>query len=345
MLHNVPNDKLQSAIDEAHATAGLLIRYDRLINAVPDRKYRSRTVAKPKGINGWWLVKCDGVVEFITIVYGNFELGDKVKFKYHINLKDKDHSIKKLTPAERAELQSQMNARIEADRAKYEQSKQQKSDYYVNEFNQLAWCAGHPYITRKGISNLSWYNFRQDTRFNRNLLCVPFVNDRELLQGYQSIAPDGTKRFCGSIGGYFWQYPITNPNDLLFDVNNSFFILCEGVATGISAYEALINHFDNQIYLPIILCAFNVGNLDKVIKITINKRLPYFLLIDNDSTKPRNAGIETAKQLIIDNPDAVIYPVTFDNGTDANDYILANGSISFINLICKQTPLMNFIGN
>jgi len=184
MLHNVPNDKLQAAIEEAHAAAGLLIRDDRLIAAVPDRKYRCGTVAKPKGINGWWLVKYDGVSEFITIVYGNFELGDTVKFKYHISLKDKEHPIKKLSPAERAELQAQMDARIEADRVEYEQSKQQKASYYVNEFNQLPYCMEHAYITRKGITNLGWYNFRQDTRFNRNLLCVPFVNDRGLIQGY-----------------------------------------------------------------------------------------------------------------------------------------------------------------
>lgn len=344
MLQNVPNDKLQAAIDEAQAVAGLLIRHDRLINAVPDRKYRSGTVAKPKGINGWWLVKYDGVAEFITIVYGNFELGDNAKFKYHINLKDNQQPARRLSPAERAELQAKMDARIEADRVKYQQEKQKKASYYVNEFNQLPWCTEHPYITRKCISNLSWYNLRHDDRFNRDLLCIPFIDDRGLMQGYQTIAPDGVKRFCGSSGGYYWQYPMTNPNELVFDADNSFFILCEGLATGVSAYEAIIDYFDSQVYLPIILCAFNVGNLDKAITATKSRKLPYLLLVDNDSDKSKNAGIETCKLLLENHPDCAIYPLTFPGNADANDYILVNGVAAFIQLIEQYAaPLINKI--
>lgn len=344
MLQNVPNDKLQAAIDEAQAIAGLLIRHDRLIAAIPDRKYRCGTVAKPRGINGWYVVKHDGVSEFITIVYGNFELGDTVKFKYHISLKDNAQPTKKLSPAERKALQDEMNARIEADRAKYEKSKQQKADYYVKEFNQLPFCIEHPYSNKKGIPNIKWYNLRHDIRFNRDLLCIPFVNDRGLIQGYQTIAPDGVKRFCGSVGGYYWQYPIINPNSLVFNGVNSFFILCEGVATGISAYEALVSYFDSQIFLPIILCAFNVGNLNRVITATKSQKLPYLLLVDNDSNKPKNAGIETCKQLLIYHSDCIIYPLTFPDSGDANDYILANGAAAFIQLIKKYaTPVINMI--
>lgn len=137
-----------SIIIDKFTSIGLIVDISKVSDAIPDRKYRCGTAAKPKSKNGWWLVKYDGVSEFVTIVYGNFELGDTVKFKYHISLKDKDQPIKKLSPAERAELQEQMNARIEADRVKYEQLKQQKADYYVKEFNQLPWCTGHPYITR-----------------------------------------------------------------------------------------------------------------------------------------------------------------------------------------------------
>ncbi len=344
MLQSVPHDKLQDAINEAQAIAGLLIRDDRLLNAVPDRKYRCGTVAKPRGINGWYVVKYDGVSEFITIVYGNFELGDTVKFKYHISLKDKDQPIKKLSPAERAELQAQMNAKIEADRAKYQQEKQKKASYYVNEFNQLPYCVEHPYISKKGIENLSLYKLRHDTRFNRDLLCIPFIDDRGLIQGYQSIAPDGVKRFCGSVGGYYWQHPINNPSPLVFNSENSFFILCEGVATGISAYQALIDYFDSRVFLPIILCAFNVGNLDKAITATKPQKLPYLLLVDNDSSKPKNAGIEACKQLLENHTDCTIYPLTFPNNADANDYILANGEAAFIQLIQQYAnPLINKI--
>lgn len=215
----------------------------------------------------------------------------------------------------------------------------------MSEYKHFKYCYSHDYLTYKGINYPEHYQLRLDTRNNNNLLCIPFFNQDGILQGYQSIDTTGRiKIFRGSVGGYFWRYPMTNPCPHVFNERNSFFILCEGLATGLSAYEAITEYFDIDMYLPIILCAFNVGNLDKVITQTKAHKLSYLLLVDNDSAKPRNAGIETAKTLLNKHSDCAIYPLTFTNGDDANDYILKNGVIKFIRLISEfAEPILNQI--
>lgn len=329
---NIPQNKLSLAIEEANHLANILITFDKISNAIPNRKYRCGTLDKPKGNNGWWIIKHDAMTDFITLVYGNFELGDKVKFKYHINLKDQANVIKR-TPEERKKLQQQIDAKIEADRLKHLQETERKRAYYVDEYSKLNHCQNHEYLIRKGIEYSSHYKLMVDNRHNRNLLCVPFVDNKGILHGYQSIATDGTKRFNGSVGGYYWQYPMINPCPEVFNAENTFYILCEGLATGLSAYEALVDYFDTQVFLPVVLCAFNVGNLDKVITATKANKLPYLLLIDNDSSKSCNAGLETAKTLLNNHSDCEIYPLTFSNGNDANDYIMNYGVFAFIQLI------------
>ncbi|HCY39527.1 MAG: hypothetical protein QG673_96 [Pseudomonadota bacterium] len=340
MMLNIPTKKLAAAIDAMNA-AGLIIDAAKLSNSVPDRKYRSGTQAKPTGLNGWYVIKYDSALDFITIVYGNFEHGDDHKLKYHINLKSHDQPIR--TSEERKRLQEQIDAKIAADRAKQTQERQRKAAHYSAEFQRLPLCESHPYTDRKGIADIHYLQLHQDMRFNKNLLCIPFY-DRGIIQGYQTIAPDGTKLFNGSIGGNYWQYPLTNPLPEVFTQANSFFIIGEGLATVLSAYQAIINTYRNIVFIPYMLVAFNCGNLDKVIKATQSQGLPYLLLVDNDSTKPRNAGIESAKRLIMDNPNAIICPMTFTNDCDANDFIIEHGEQGFIDLLIRQDPIMQKIG-
>lgn len=340
---NIPHNKLSNAIDEASQQANIIIRLEQINNATPDRKYRCGTIAKPKCINGWYIFKHDVATDFITLIYGNFELGDDIKFKHHINLQEQSNFINR-TPEERKKLQEQINAKIEADRLKKSQEAAKKRNYYVNEYNKFSNCQTHEHLGNKGILHPQYYQLRLDNRYNNNLLCVPFVDNQGHIQGYQSIAVDGSKKFHGSVGGYYWQYPVSNPCPEVFNQNNMFYILCEGLATGLSAYEAIIECFDSQVYQPMILCAFNVGNLDKVITATKANKLPYLLLVDNDSNKPRNAGIEAAKALLDAHTDCEIYPLTFNDGNDANDFIQKHGAFAFVNLIKQYAnPVINKI--
>lgn len=341
MMFNIPTDKLNGAVD-ASLAMGLLITPEQLNNAVADKFYHCGTITHPRSKNGRFIIKHDPATDFITVVFWNHETSQQEK--YHINLAT-DQPRKPLSQAERQALQARIDAKIAADRKKQEQDRNHKASYYVAEYQKLPHAQEHHYFTRKGLGNLDCFNLRVDNRFNRNLLCVPFMNSGGAMQGYQTIAADGTKRFNGSVGGCFWQYPAVNPCPDAFGASNSFYLIGEGLATVLSAWNAIINHYDAQVFLPYALVAFNCGNLDKVIKATAAKKLPYLLLVDNDSSKPRNAGIETAKQLIMDNPDAVIHPVTFTNGQDANDYILAHGVLAFIELITSQTPIIQLIGN
>lgn len=336
---NIPQNKLNSAV-EALQTAGLFISDTQIITATHDKLYRIGTTDKPKSKDGWFKVLYDGAIDFVTICYGNWvtQLSDK----YHINLKDSNHNNR--TQEERKQLQAQINAKIKADHIKREKQTTEKRIHYTNEYSNFNHCHSHPYLTRKCIQYTHHYQLRIDTRSNKNVLCIPFMNQDGIIQGYQAITADGDKRFRGGSGGFYWQYPLTNPCPDVFDASNTFYILCEGIATGLSAYEAITDYFDADMYLPIVLCAFNAGNLHKVITATKAHKLPYLLLVDNDSTKPRNAGIETAKMLLQSHPDCEIYPLTFTNGDDANDYIIRYGGDSFIQLLGEfAQPILNKI--
>lgn len=337
---SIPQNKLITAVDKL-SSIGLVITPDHLQNAIHGKLYRVGTTDKPRGRDGWYKLLHDATLDFVTLLYGNWITQES--HKHYINLKD-DGNYRKLSPLEYQEQQRQFNARIEAQKAQELKEVERKRSYYVGVYKSLSGVDSHGYLTRKGINYIPSYDLRLDTRNNSNLLCVPFFNANNEMQGYQTIAVDGTKLFNGSVGGNFWRYPKNNLDFKMFNSANSFFILCEGLATGLSAYQAITDHFDSGIFLPIVLCAFNVGNISKVINATKQHKLPYLYLIDNDSTKIRNAGIETAKSVLDTHQDCEIYPLTFSNGNDANDYILENDNFAFIQLLNQYAkPVINKI--
>ncbi|MBY0244201.1 MAG: toprim domain-containing protein [Sphingobacteriaceae bacterium] len=339
---NVSPAKLNKAVEVIKSSAGINITQHQIATSIHDKFYRVGTSDNRNGKDGWFKVLYNGCTKFVTVCYGNWVT--QFSDKYHININD-DVCQPLRTPEARKQLQAQINAKVKADLVKRDKEMSQKRTYYVNQYSNFNPCHSHDYLTRKGISHQQLYQLRLDTRSNPNLLCVPLMNQNGILQGYQSIDTSGkNKIFRGSVGGNFWRYPMTNPCPHVFDHKNSFFILCEGLATGLSAYEAINDHFNVQVYLPIILCAFNVGNLDKVITATKAHKLPYLLLVDNDSNKLRNAGVEEAKKLLETHRDCEIYPVTFSNGDDANDFIMKRGATAFIKLLNQYTrPLINMI--
>lgn len=340
---NISQAKLNTAVEVMQSSAGINITHHQIVTSTHDKFHRVGTTDNPNGKDGWYKILYDGCTDFVTICYGNWVT--QYSDKYHININDNGHAHLRRTPEERKRMQAQIDAKVKADRVKREQEIAKKRTYYVSEYNSFTSCYSHDYLTRKGISHQQLYQLRIDTRSNQNLLCVTFMNPDGILQGYQSIDATGkNKIFRGSVGGYFWRYPISNPCHQVFNLQNSFYILCEGLATGLSAYEAITEYFDTDVYLPIILCAFNVGNLDKVINATKAHNLPYLLMVDNDSNKLRNAGVEEAKKLLETHRDCEIYPVTFSNGDDANDFIMKRGATAFIKLLNQYArPLINMI--
>lgn len=333
----IPQDKLTVAVDEMVTLSGLMITTDKLSLAVPNRTYRIGTLDKPSSKNGWYRLFYDSSIDFITIVFGDWVT--KIKHKHHINLKE-DFSYNQLSHQEREERKKRLNAKIEAQRKQTELKNMRKRDYYVRLFNSFKPCVTHDYLTAKGIT-LSCYPFRINEKYNNNVLCIPFYNANGL-QGYQAITSDGIKRFRGLPDGCYWQYPQSNPLPQVFTSANSFYILCEGIATGLSAYEAFNNYFDSQIILPIVLCGFTANNLSKVINATKANNLAYLLLVDNDNHPTINTGIETAKQILEEYQELEIYPITFSSGRDANDYINEYGQTAFIQLVTKYaTPLIH----
>lgn len=329
---NIPHNKLNDAV-EALQYAGLFVTPDQISQANPERLYRCGTTQKPRGKNGWFKLLHDGSTGFVTICYGNWETNHSDK--YHIKPDNDLLNDRPRTLAERQAFKQRIEEQMARDRVRRDAEIATKRIQLVDEYNSFKHCHTHPYLAHKGIQHPQHYQLRIDDRFNANKLAIPFIDSTGQMQGYQTIDIDGAKRFNGRTGGNFWRYPMTNPCTNVFDDSNSFFILCEGMATGLSAYEVIIEYFDTQVYLPIVLCAFNVGNLSKVIDATKAHKLPYLLLVDNDVSKPINAGIETAKTLLNAHHDVVIEPLLLPDG-DANDFILAHGETAFIQKLTEN---------
>lgn len=133
-------------------------------------------------------------------------------------------------------------------------------------------------------------------------------------QSLQAIAPDGNKRFQpgGKVRGGFYVigWPLINGNP---------FAVCEGVATGISIYQAT--------RLPVV-CAFSAGNLAPVVA-GLRAHYPdnpMVVCADNDRWTPGNPGLTAARALIDPYRVTVRYPEFGDDTetlarkpTDFND--------------------------
>lgn len=151
-----------------------------------------------------------------------------------------------------------------------------------------------PYATRKQITSLFG-------AFNDGeLTIVPVVNEKNELQGYQTIFPDGTKRFklhTAKKGNFF---PIGKPSTRVW--------LVEGFATGATVHMATSD---------MVLVCFDAGNLTNV-----KQKFPNSILAgDNDEAGHALAGI---------------FPDT--PGNDWNDEMVEHG-LQFVTQKLNQEPL------
>ena len=327
----LPQDKVDAVLTRA-LDVGLLLDASKFNTAIPNKMYTCGTAAKPRGLSGRYLIKHDPITEKVTVCLWNFETSSEKSplAKVVINLNDPD--AKPLSAQQRKTQQVHMAANLKRQRAQADRENAEKAINCRDMFKASEHCAEHEYFERKGIINLSKYGFKKCDGAVR----IPFTNGIEMV-GFQTIRRDGVKRFNGSIGGCWWQYP-NNPAV----TDDHFYIIGEGVATVLSAYNAIVTQSDMQ---PIALVGFNAGNLSKVISNTNVNNLPYLLLVDNDSTKAKNAGISAMQQIIDNHSYVEIYPLVMTDGAsnDANDFILKHGAQAFIELVKVTAP--KFIGD
>jgi phage/plasmid primase-like uncharacterized protein len=276
---------------------GLTLTHDQLQAAIdqPDTLYRCGTIDHPTSDNGAYKVKLDSKTQVATCCFWNHE----TKQKKFIPVSFRDKNAPPLTAQERHKLsahieQNKTAAIIAQD--KESRAKAHASTLAFSKFSMLK--DPHPYLTRKGNQNYGFRitpvdaaNFHAGGRYNpatERALAIPFFNSEGTQQGYQTIGEEGSKRLHGAPSGCFWSYP----------QKGNFYILGEGLATVLSAYEAI--KLARPELNPIALVAFNAGNLCKVVQATEHKKLPYLLLVDNDGTTNSNTGINTALDLLGD---------------------------------------------
>lgn len=139
-----------------------------------------------------------------------------------------------------------------------------------------------PYLKRKKINTTK--NIFVD---QSGVLIIPMMAERGYIWNYQRITPEGDKYFLagGRISGCY--------HVLQSGVSNTIFI-GEGYVTCASVCLA----FNEQGKRPMVVCAFNSGNMPHVCRamrnLYPNKKI--VILADNDQWKEKNTGILTAQK-------------------------------------------------
>lgn len=248
---------------EAMCAAGLGPVKD--IDLPGDGKLRRYRVVgdKPGSCNGWF-VSYSGPVA--GGAYGSWKTGESHTWR--------EQSTRTQTPAERAEIQRQLQAMQRARAA--EQVMVQEA---ARDRAKRLWATAHPatnthpYLQRKHIGA---YGIRR----LRDMLLIPARDVSGTLHTLQFINADGSKRFLtgGRIVGCY--FAIGKPVDNL--------LLCEGLATGSTLFAATGR--------AVAVC-FSCGNLLPVAQ-ALRLKFPKLRLIvcaDNDFQTPGNPGVTHAR--------------------------------------------------
>lgn len=172
-------------------------------------------------------------------------------------------------------------------------------------------CAGHPYLTKKGVQP---HGVRVD---EAGALIVPLRDTADMLHSLQTIGNDGDKRFLsgGRVKGCY--FSIGKPG------KDGPLVVCEGYATGSSIHEAT-GHA--------VAVAFNAGNLAAVAT-SLHTKYPGMRLIlaaDDDYLTEGNPGLTKATEAA-QAVDGWLAVPTFgshrpDKATDFNDLHQLSGA-------------------
>lgn len=202
--------------------------------------------------------------------YGDFRTG--IYQKWH------DKTSGRVSAQAYAESQRKMAViRQQAQQEREEAHKQAQLKAYEVWGAATPVDAAHPYLYRKQIRPLG-------IRQLGDRLIIPITDFDGVLHSYQSIAPNGDKRFLSGGRKKGMHYLMLKGSEL---VAGEPVILCEGFATGASLFDAF--------HLPVFV-AFDAGNLLAVAR-DIRARCPdtqINLYADNDRSKVINTGVNAA---------------------------------------------------
>ena len=167
-----------------------------------------------------------------------------------------------------------------------------------------------PYLKRKAVDALG-------VTFDSSLVCVPLRDENNVLWSFQTIKPDGEKRFFpgGRIAGCFHLIGTAQHGAPL--------LICEGYATGATLHAATG---------AAVACAMNCGNIGAVAE-ALKKRYPKARLVicaDDDARTQRergtNPGVQAAEEVATRLKCQWLKPEGLAEGaTDFNDLAAARG--------------------
>jgi putative DNA primase/helicase len=204
---------------------------------------------------------------------------------------------------------SALNAKIKADGDRRARERQQAADIAASSA-QAQWeaasedCAGHPYLTRKGVDA---HGLRRDG----DRLLVPLRDASCALRGLQTILPDGDKRFGKGVAvtGCYHGWGKAHADNVI--------AIVEGYATGATVHAATGWQ---------VAVAFDCGNLLPVTK-ALRAKYPKARLVvccdDDWKQKARNPGRVKGEEAAGKCGGVAVCPVWpagfVDRGSDWND--------------------------
>lgn len=235
----------------------------------------------------------------------NFKTGDRGKW-------NSSQNNRKLTKEEKEAFVNRIK-QAEKDRESRQQKIfEQKSIEAIKEWESASPCKSHSYLTKKKVSAFG-------LKIKDDNIIIPMSSGGKIWS-YQTISPDGEKLFLpgGKKKGCYFKLGKDGQ-----DIG-----ICEGVATGLSLYEAL--------EIPIYI-AFDAGNLEPV-ALEVSKLYPnstIYIFGDSDqwSTNQKgelsNTGVIKGRQAAGKVDGFCITPEfpadDMDLRTDWNDYAVSNG--------------------
>ena len=207
--------------------------------------------------SGWYVVNV--VHNHLFATYGNWRTGSEFKYS--------SVQVSTLSPADRQELQTKIKqAQDEARQQKLQRYEEVAKDC-DSRWKAYSEVIKHPYLEKKGIKSIS-------LKLHNKSLVVPIYNTHGSIRSLQYIQEDGTKRFvsAGQVQGNVFLIG-TDFNSL---GKIATLVVVEGMATGVSVYEAT--------GFPV-ACVFsaNFGH-DAVKNLREKTDAKIFLAFDNDKS-------------------------------------------------------------
>lgn len=269
--------------------------------------------AKP--LSGWFVGHdhFDGGAHAIGFAFGCWASDEEIKGSVgrdHLSSDQRktfDTSVKKIKEQANADKRDRWN---------------ELAPEYERIFQGLSEAGDHPYLALKGLAGSFGARAGSD-----GLLYVPQRDAFGKFWSYQTIAPDGEKRFAagGRITGTFHQ---VSPHGERALKDASAVYVCEGFATAASVSMALGDS-------AVVVCGFNAGNLVSVVQglREVNKNCRIIICADNDHAtfvngRPKNVGILKAEEAAKKVNGLFVAPVFKEmavHNTDFNDLHLREG--------------------